>query len=88
MTQAPEKNHWLVRPPTLRWLTALSLLVLAMTIAAQWWFPYHGYFGFDGWPAFAALFGFLSCLLMVLVAKLLGLLLKRPEDYYRAHGDD
>jgi hypothetical protein len=41
-----------------------------------------GYFGFDAWFGFGAIYGFVSCLIMVLVAKLLGLLLKRPEDYY------
>lgn len=88
MTQIPENSHWLVRPATLRWLTVISLLILAMTIAAQWWFPYHGYFGFDDWPAFAAVYGFLACVAMVITAQLLGRLLKRPEDYYRAHDDD
>jgi UPF0716 family protein affecting phage T7 exclusion len=48
-----------------------------------------GYFGVDGWIGFGAVFGFLSCLLMVLFAKGLGYLLKRDQDYYRSErGDD
>jgi hypothetical protein len=42
-----------------------------------------GYFGVDGWLGFGAAFGFLSCLAMVLVAKGLGVVLKRDEDYYK-----
>jgi multicomponent Na+:H+ antiporter subunit D len=42
----------------------------------------HGHFGADGWFGFGA-FGFLSCVAMVVFAKLLGLLVKRPESYYR-----
>jgi len=41
-----------------------------------------GYFGADGRFGFGAVFGFLSCLAMVLVAKGLGFALKRGEDYY------
>ena len=32
--------------------------------------------------------GFLSCLAMVLVAKALGYVLKKPEDYYPQDDDD
>ena len=42
----------------------------------------------NGWFAFGAVYGFLSCLAMVLVAKGLGYLLKRPHDYYREADDD
>ena len=54
----------------------------------QWLFPVKGYFGLDGWLGFGAVFGFLSCLAMVLFAKLLGKFLKRPEDHYRGRDDD
>ena len=38
--------------------------------------------------SFGAVFGFLSCLLMVLVAKGLGVFLKRPRDFYPEQRDD
>jgi len=41
----------------------------------------------DGWFGFGAAFGFLACVLMVLVAKGLGLVLKRDQDYYRERDD-
>ena len=88
MTNESAKPHWLVRPTTLRWLSGLSLLLLAVSVLAQWWVPYKGYFGFDDWLGFAALFGFASCVVMVLAAKLMGLVLKRPDDYYGGDGDD
>jgi hypothetical protein len=52
-------------------------VVLAQTVI-----NIKGYFGFDGWFGFGAVYGFVSCLLMVLLAKLLGVVLKRPENYY------
>ncbi len=42
----------------------------------------HAYFGFDGWFGFYAWFGFVACVILVITAKGLRVLLKRPEDYY------
>ena len=76
-------NHWLTRPDTVRKLWIALYAVLAVTVLAQLGIKVKGYFGVDGWFGFGAAFGFVSCVLMVLVAKLLGLVLKRPEEYYR-----
>ena len=57
--------------------------VLAITVLAEWFIPVDGRVDVDNWMGFGAVFGFLSCLAMVLLAKLLGWFLKRPEDYYR-----
>lgn len=75
-------EHWLARPTTIRRLWVGFCIVLALTVLAQLAIGIKGYFGVDGWFGFGAGFGFLSCLAMVLVAKGLGVLLKRPEDYY------
>ncbi|MDT8321963.1 MAG: hypothetical protein RQ826_15705, partial [Xanthomonadales bacterium] len=41
-----------------------------------------------GRMGFGAIYGFLSCLAMVLFAKALGWFLKRDENHYRERGDD
>ncbi|MCF2949194.1 hypothetical protein L0668_13825 [Paraglaciecola aquimarina] len=74
--------HWLVRPSTIRKLWIGFSIVLALTVLAQTVIYVKGYFGFDAWFGFGAVYGFTSCLIMVLIAKLLGLVLKRPENYY------
>jgi len=78
-----ERDHWLVRPETIRWIWRVSIAVLVITVLLQLVIKVKGYFGVDGWIGFGAAFGFLSCLAMVLVAKGLGFVLKRDEDYYR-----
>ena len=78
-----EHDHWLVRPATIRWIWRISIVVLAFTVLLQLVIKVKGYFGVDGWLGFGAAYGFLSCLAMVLVAKGLGFVLKRDEDYYR-----
>ncbi len=80
-------DHWLARPTTIKLLWRVFTAVLVLTVLAQAVISVKGYFGVDGWFGFGAVFGFLSCLAMVLVAKGLGFILKRSEDYY-ADGDD
>lgn len=84
----PDRDHFLAQPRTIRGLWWIFGAVLALTVLAQAFIYVKGYFGVDGWFGFGAVYGFLSCLLMVLFAKLLGLWLKRPRDYYRERDDD
>ena len=83
----PEDDAWLARPSTIRLLWWVFAMVLVVSVAVQLIFPVKGKFGADGWFGFGAVFGFLSCLLMVLFAKALGRVLKRDENYYRESDD-
>jgi uncharacterized membrane protein len=83
-----DSEHFLTRPGTIRWLWWGFSMVLALTVAAQLVFYVKGYFTVDGWFGFGAIYGFFSCVLMVLLAKLLGIVLKRPRQYYPEHRDD
>ena len=76
------EQHWLVRPRTIVWLWRGGCALLALTVLAELLVHRHAYFDVDGWFAFNAVFGFGSCVVMVLFAKLLGWLLKRPDTYY------
>ncbi len=94
MANQDEPLHWLVRPATIRKLWIGLSIVLAAVVLAQTVVYIKGYFGVDAWFGFGAVYGFVCCMLMVLVAKLLGLVLKRPQDYYddpdkdTGHGQD
>jgi hypothetical protein len=77
-----DDDHWLVRPTTVKKLWWAGSIVLALTVIAQLLIPVKGYFTVDSWPAFGAVFGFFSCLIMVLMSKVLGWILKREESYY------
>jgi hypothetical protein len=88
MTNNSKTDHWLVRATTIRWLWRIFIVVLALTVLAQLVLPVKGYFGIDGWFGFGAVYGFLACLGMVLVAKALGVVLKREENYYQDRNSD
>ena len=76
------EDHWLVRPTTIR--------LLWIAFASSWWpscWPIfaiepHPYFGLDGTFGFGAWFGFASCVVLIVFAKALGAVLKRPDTYY------
>ena len=76
------EGHWLVRPRTIRLLWALFIVVLALTVLADLAIEHHPYFGVDGTIGFGAWYGFAGCVALVLVAKALGAVLKRPDSYY------
>ncbi|HRE70523.1 MAG: hypothetical protein JNM54_04380 [Candidatus Accumulibacter sp.] len=76
------EKHWLVRPETIKLLWRVFIAVLALTVAAELVVHLHPHFGFDGWFGFHAWYGFLTCAAMIVFAKGLGLLIKRPDTYY------
>jgi hypothetical protein len=58
------------------------LAVLALTVLAQFAIESHPHFAVERLFAWNALYGFLACAVLILLAKALGLLLKRRDDYY------
>lgn len=79
--------HWLVRPRTIRLLWAAFAVVLAATVAAEFFVQMPAHEGLAGTFAFGAWFGFAACAALILIAKGLGVFLKRPDDYYEGCDD-
>lgn len=75
-------RHWLTRPETVRGLWWAFAAVLALTVLLQLAIPVKGKFALESTFAFGAWYGFGACVAMVLVAKVLGWWLKRPDDYH------
>ena len=64
-----------------------SLAMLALTEAVAPRFLYHepAHFAFEDWLAFGSIYGFFSCVAIILVSKILGKLwLMRPDNYYES----
>ncbi len=86
MANAPDTGgrgkHWLLRPRNIRRLTWLAVALLAVAALLDFAIEPHGAFGIDGTVFFYSWFGFLTCVGMVVLAKLLGIFLKRKDSYY------
>jgi hypothetical protein len=74
--------HWLERPSTVtaivRAVFALSLLVLLADVLVH----KHSPFAIEHVFGFYGLYGFIGCVFLVLAAKVMRVVLMRPEDYY------
>ena len=75
-------DHRLTRPRTLPRLWQAFIAVLALTVLAELAIEAHPHFAIERLFGFNALYGFLACAALILLAKGIGLLVKRPERYY------
>ena len=57
--------------------------VLALTLAVEPFVAHEAAFAVESIPGWNALYGFLACIGLALLAKAIGLLFKRRDDYYR-----
>ena len=75
-------------------LKRIAWVVLALTVVIDFFLHRHHppLFFLDGIPGFSAIYGFISCVLIIGVAKALGnFWLLRPDNYYEKtedRGDD
>lgn len=74
--------HWLLRSENIRKLWQMFIVILFITLVAGFFVHQHEPFGIEDSFGFFAWYGLITCVGMVIFAKLLGLFLKRPEDYY------
>lgn len=86
MAEAPElsteQKHWLVRPENIRKLWILFIVILAVVALLDFVIHPHAEFGIDGTPFFYSWYGLVTCVGMVVFAKLLSIFLKREDTYY------
>ncbi len=81
------KKHWLTKSSTIQKLWFLMIAILILSVLIQFFFPVHGHFKVEESFGFAAWFGFVSCVLMIVFAKVLGFLIKRKDNYYDSNQD-
>ena len=75
-------DHWLTRASTIKRLWIVLFIVLAATVLMDLVIEHRPYFSLEGAFGFGAWFGFASCIAMIVFAKSLGAILKRPDTYY------
>ena len=82
-----DKTHWLDEPRNVKHLWRGFLVVLALTVLAEWVVHLHPHFEVESVFGFHAGFGFMVCAAMIVVAKALARVLKRPDSYYGKRDD-
>jgi len=79
----PKEWTWFDHPQNIRRLRLGFYIVLVLLVLPDFFIHKHTLFSpIEGVPGFYALFGFIACVAIILISKVLGYVLKRPEDYY------
>ena len=66
-----------------RWFYVGLVVLALMEIGLPYVFHEEHHFPFESWPAFGSVYGLVSCVLIIVVSKLVGKVwLMRREDYY------
>lgn len=82
MTQK-EKSHMFDNPKNVKRLLALFFTAVVLLFVIDLFVHKHAHFPWEHWPVFYAIFGFVACVLLVLISRfVLRPLVKRGEDYY------
>ena len=70
------------KPENVKKFLGLFYVALVLLLIIDLFVHKHSAFVWDGAPAFFAVYGFISCVLLIFIAKLLRIFIKRDEDYY------
>ena len=78
-------NKLRVYPKKLFWRLYFACLVVSLILDFYWLYRhvFHYHFDFQEIPQFFALFGLFGCMLLILIAKGMGIFLVVDEDYYQ-----
>lgn len=77
----PDRD-WFDEPRHGRLVVGAVGAVCALTALADLFYSKHAHFAWELWPGVHGLFGFASCVFLVLAAKVLRRLVRRDEDFY------
>lgn len=70
------------KPQNVRWILIVFYALCVLLFALDFVLHRHIYLDFEKIPAFYALYGFIACVVLVVIAKWMRLILMRKEDYY------
>jgi hypothetical protein len=81
--EKPEKKYLFDNPKNVKILLGSFYVSLVVLLLIEFLLHKHPHFGWEAWPEFFAVYGFVACVVLVIVAKyFLRPLVKRDEDYY------
>jgi len=78
-------NRFRRYPRKLLWRLYFAALVLSLILDLVWLYThrFHYHFSWQNLPEFFAIFGLFGCMLLILIAKGIGLFIVVDEDYYQ-----
>ncbi len=78
-----QEFDWFDKPQNIKRLKIGFYIVLVLLVLPDLFIHKHTlFFSVEAWPGFYAFFGFVACVIIILISKLFGFVLKVREDYY------
>lgn len=83
-----KESDFFDRPSTITWILRVFYAICVLLVVLDFVVHRHIYIWFETLPAFYALYGFVACVVLVLLAKVMRVVLMRDEDYYDKPEDE
>lgn len=78
-----EKKYLFDKPENIKKLKIIFYIALAITVISDFFVVRkYVHFPWDHVPGFYALFGFVACVFIIILAKAIGLIIVKKEGYY------
>lgn len=82
MSDNHDSYGWFDKPENVRKLLKVFYVICGLLVLVDFIVHRHIYHDWENIPAFYAIYGFVGCVVLVLIAKEMRKFLMRGEDYY------
>jgi len=82
MSENHDSDGWFDKPENVRKLLRVFYVICGLLVLVDFVVHRHIYHDWENIPAFYAIYGFVGCVVLVLIAKEMRKFLMRGEDYY------
>ncbi|MGB0833019.1 MAG: hypothetical protein ACPGR2_00705 [Psychrobium sp.] len=77
-----EQQDFFDRPSNIQMMLRVFYVLCAVLVLVDFVVHRHIYHDWENFPAFYAIYGFVGCVVLVLIAKAMRKVLMKEEDYY------
>lgn len=78
----PDKKYFFDKPANVKWVMRLFYAICILLVFADFILHRHIGLPWEEIPAFYAIYGFIACVVLVMIAKEMRKIVMRKEDYY------
>lgn len=82
MANSDEPQGFFEKPENIKKMLKVFYVICALLVIADFIVHRHIYHDWEKIPAFYAIYGFVGCVLLVVIAKEMRKVIMRKEDYY------
>lgn len=82
MSKEQNKPDFFDKPENIAKIIRIFYVICVLLVVADFIVHRHIYHDWENIPAFYAIYGFIGCVILVLIAKVMRKVLMKKEDYY------